>query len=80
MKATDKIRVLETLHQSDHKEVVDQLKECLRIAKDDPSIKTVIVCMEDRVKTVTYYWSTCDDRAYLGSRLIAAGLKRLGLR
>ena len=80
MKATDKIRVLETLPQAYHKEVVAQLKECLKVAKSDHSIRTVIVCMEDSSKTVTYYWSACDDRAYLGSRLVAAGLKRLGVK
>ena len=80
MKATDKIRVLETLPQTYHREVVDQLKECLKVAKDDPSIRTVIVCMEDSQKTIFYYWSACDDRTYLGSRLVAVGLKRLGLR
>ncbi|KKK72358.1 hypothetical protein LCGC14_2904680 [marine sediment metagenome] len=80
MKATDKIRVLDTLPQAYHKEVVDQLKECLKVAKSDHSIRTVIVCMEDSQKTVSYYWSICEDRAYLGSRLILAGLRRLGLK
>ncbi len=80
LKATDKIRVLETRHQADHKEVVEQLEECLAIAKKNPDIHTVIVCMEDSQKTVSYYWSACDDRAYLGSRLILAGLRRLGLK
>ena len=80
MKATNKIRVLDTLPQAYHKEVVAQLKECLKVAQSDPSIRTVIVCMEDSQKTISYYWSACDDRAYLGSRLVAAGLKRLGLK
>jgi hypothetical protein len=80
MKATDKIRVLETLPQADHREVVEQLQKCLRIAKSDPSIKTVIVCMEDRSKNITTYWTTCEDRAQLGSRLILAGLRHMGMK
>ena len=79
LKATDKIRVLETRHESDHREVVGQLKECLRVAKTDHSVRTVIVLMESH-KTVSYYWTGCDDRAVLGSRLIAAGLKYMGLK
>lgn len=80
MAETNKIRVLETRHQGDHREVVKQLEECLVIAKDDLEIHTVIVCLEDRSKTLTTYWSPCDDRAYLGSRLMLAGMKRLGFK
>ncbi len=77
---TSKIRVLETRHQGSHREVVKQLEECLAIAKDDPSIHTVVICMEDRSKNVKIHWSTCDDRAYLGSRLMLAGLKLMGVK
>ena len=80
LKATDKIRVLETRHEAAHKEVVGQLKECLAIAKSDPSIQTVIVCTEDRSKNIAMYWTACEDRAYLGSRLMLAGLRFLGLK
>ena len=80
MKATDKIRVLETRHEADHKEVVEQLEECLAIAKKNPEIHTVIVCMEDRSKNLSTYWNSCDDRAYLGSRLMLAGMRRLGVK
>lgn len=80
MKATDKIRVLETRHESNHKEVIEELEKCLSIARDDPSIHTVVICMEDRSKNVEIRWSTCDDRAYLGSRLMLAGLKRMGMK
>ena len=79
VKATDKIRVLETLPQADHREVVEQLEECLRLAKADHSVRTVVVLLESQ-KTVSYYWTGCNDRAVLGSRLIAAGLKRMGLK
>ncbi|KKN66907.1 hypothetical protein LCGC14_0466820 [marine sediment metagenome] len=80
MADTSKIRVLETRHQGNHREVVKQLKECLAIAKDDPEIHTVIVCLEDRSKNVTTYWSPCEDRAWLGSRLILAGMRRMGFK
>ena len=74
------IRVIETLHQASHKEVIEELEKCLAIAKDNPEIHTVIVCMEDRSKNVAIHWSTCDDRAYLGSRLMLAGMKRMGVK
>lgn len=77
---TSKIRVLETRHQGNHREVVKQLEECLAIAKDDQEIHTVIICMEDRSKNVTTYWSPCEDRAYLGSRLMLAGMRRMGVK
>jgi hypothetical protein len=80
VKATDKIRVLETLPQAYHREVVEQLKECLRIAKETPNIRSVIVAMEDSEKTVSSYWSPCEDRAQLGSRLMLMGLRRMGLK
>ena len=77
---TSKIRVLEPRHQGNHREVVKQLEECLAIAKDDPEVHTVIVCLEDRSKNVTTYWSPCEDRAWLGSRLILAGMRRMGFK
>ena len=77
---TNKIRVLETLHESSHKEVIEELEKCLAIAKDDPEIHTVIVCLEDRSKNVTTYWSPCEDRAWLGSRLVLAGMRRMGFK
>ena len=77
---TDKIHVIETRHEAVHKEVIEELEKCLAIARDDPSIHTVIICMEDRKKNVEIHWSTCDDRAYLGSRLMLAGLKRMGVK
>jgi len=80
MADTSKIRVLETRHQGNHQEVVKQLEECLAIAKDDPEIYTVVVCLEDRSKNVTTYWSACEDRAYLGSRMILAGMRRMGFK
>lgn len=80
MADTSKIRVLKTRHQGDHQEVVEQLEECLAIAKNDTSIGSVIVSMEDRNKTVVTYWTGCGDRAQFGSRLILAGLKRLGVK
>ena len=80
MADTSKIRVLETLHQSAHKEVIKQLEECLADARNDTSIRHVVVCMEGSKKTVTTYWTGCEDRALLGSRLILAGMKRMGLK
>ena len=77
---TDKIHVLETRYEASHKEVIEELEKCLAIARDNPSIHTVVICMEDRQKNVEIHWSTCDDRAYLGSRLMLAGLKRMGVK
>ncbi|KKL81556.1 hypothetical protein LCGC14_1993570 [marine sediment metagenome] len=80
MKATDKIRVLETLQESYHKEVVEQLKECLAMAKESPSVRSVVVCMEYSSKDIETYWTTCEDRAKLGSRMMLAGLRRMGMK
>lgn len=80
MKTTSKIRVLETLHESYHKEVVEQLEECLAIAKKSPGVSSVVVCMDYRSKHIETYWSTCEDRAQLGSRMILAGLRRMGMK
>jgi len=80
VKATDKIRVLETLDESYHKEVVGQLEECLAIAKESPSVRSVVVCMDYSSKDIEMYWSTCEDRAKLGSRMILAGLRRMGMK
>ena len=77
---TSKIRVLETLHESYHKEVVEQLKECLSIAKNNQTVRSVIVSMEYSSKEIEMYWTTCEDRAQLGSRLILAGLRRMGIK
>ena len=80
MKATDKIRVLETVRQADHKEVVEQLEECLAIAKESPSVRSVVICMEYSSKEIEMYWTTCEDRAKLGSRMMLAGLRRMGMK
>lgn len=80
MKATGKIRVLETLHESYHKEVVEQLQECLAIAKKSPSVRSVVVSMEYSSKDIEMYWTSCEDRAKLGSRMILAGLRRMGMK
>jgi hypothetical protein len=80
MKATNKIRVLETLHESYHKEVVEQLQECLAIAKKSPSVRSVVVSMEYSSKDIEMYWTSCEDRAKLGSRMILAGLRRMGMK
>ena len=77
---TDKIRVLETLHESYHKEVVEQLKECLAIAKKSPGVRSVVVCMEYGSKDIETYWTACEDRAKLGSRMMLAGLRRMGMK
>lgn len=80
IKGKGKIRVLETLHESYRKEVIGQLKECLSIAKNSPNVRGVVVCMEYGSKDIETYWTTCEDRAQLGSRMILAGLRRMGMK
>ena len=75
-----KIRVLETLHETYHKEVIGQLKECLAVAKKSPNVRSVVVCMEYSSKDITMYWTPCEDRAQIGSRMILAGLRRMGMK
>ena len=77
---TDKIRVLETRQQLQHQDAVSLLEECLDRAKKNPNIHTVVICMEDNAKNLGIYWSSSEDRARIGSRLILAGLKRLGFQ
>lgn len=77
---TDKIRVLETCQQLQHQDAVSLLEECLDRAKKNPNIHTVVICMEDNAKNLGIYWSSSEDRARIGSRLILAGLKRLGFQ
>ena len=79
-RATSKIRVLETLQEAYHKEVVGQLRECLTIAKRNPNVSSVVVCLEYSSKDIETYWSVCGDRINLGSRMILAGLRRMGMK
>lgn len=80
IKGKGKIRVLETLHDAYRKEVIGQLKECLAIAKNSPNIRSVVVCMEHSTKDIAMYWTSSEDRAQLGSRMILAGLRRMGMK
>jgi len=79
-KVKGKIRVLETLQESYRKEVIGQLQECLAIAKNSPKIRSVVVCMEYSSKDIAMYWTACEDRAQLGSRMILAGFRRMGMK
>ena len=79
-KIKGKIRVLETLHESYRKEVIGQLKECLAIAKNSHNIRSVVVCMEYSSKDISMYWTSSEDRAQVGSRMILAGLRRMGMK
>ena len=74
------IRVLKTIHEGWHQDAVNELEECLADVKGNPDVNTVIVCMEDRVGHLSIRWSGCEDRARLGSRLMLAGLRRMGLQ
>ncbi len=80
IKTKGKIRVLETLQEAYRKEVIEQLKECLAIAKNSRGVRSVVVCMEYTSKDITMYWTACEDRAQLGSRMILAGLRRMGMK
>jgi hypothetical protein len=75
---SDKIHVLETRNEIRHQDAISMLEECLDRAKKNPSIHTVVICMEDKAKNLGIYWSSSEDRAWIGSRLILAGMKRLG--
>ena len=77
---TDKIRVLTTKDEYLHQGVVTELEECLADVKANPRIKTVIVCMEDRAGNLTTRWTGYDDRALFGSRLVLAGIRRMGFK
>jgi len=78
MPDTSKIRVLETRHQLQHQDAISMLEECLDRAKKNGNIHTVVICMEDNSKNLSIYWSSAEDRAWIGSRLILAGMKRMG--
>ena len=78
MADTSKIRVLKTKNEYWHQDVLTELEECLADVKANPSISTVLVCMEDRSGNMTTRWSGGQDRAKFGSRLILAGMRRMG--
>ena len=80
VRETSNIRVLETRHDLYHKDAINELEECLEEIKGNPEINTVIVCTEDRSGTFVTRWSRCEDRARIGSRLMLAGLKRMGFK
>ena len=80
MADTSKIRVLKTKNEYWHQDVLTELKECLADVKADPNISTVIICTEDRAGEVRMRWSGCEDRAKFGSRLILAGMRRMGFK
>ena len=80
MKATDKIRVLETRQMAHHKATIQRLEDCLADVRENPEVNSVIICMEDRAGVLSIYWSNCEDRMRLGSKLMYAGMKRMGVK
>ena len=80
MADTSKIRVLKTRREHWHQDVLTELKECFAEVKTNPNISTVIICTEDQAGEIRMRWSGCEDRAKFGSRLILAGMRRMGLK
>ena len=80
MPDTNKIRVLETRHDLYHKDAINLLEECLEEIRGNPAINTIIVCTEDSSGGFITRYSRCEDRARFGSRLILAGMKRMGVK
>ena len=76
----DKITVLTTKNEFWHQDAVTELEECLADVKANPRISTVMVCMEDRSRGLITRWSGCEDRALFGSRLVLAGIRRMGFK
>jgi len=76
----DNIRVIETKHDLYHKDAINLLEECLEEIRGNPEMNTVIVCTEDSSGNFITRYSRCEDRARFGSRLILAGMKRMGFK
>ena len=77
---TGKIRALKTKNEYWHQDAVTELEGCLADVKANPEVTTVIVCMEDRSGNLSFRWSGCEDRAKFGSRLMLAGMRRMGFK